>query len=146
MADPIVYPNRAAALRAKLMAQAVPPPKPLEIDGVTFWIRTPVIEDRTKVGEMAGLKATANKDGSVNMGQVPLAAMLAAALIVLAVDEDGQPICTPVDLDVLMKSQAGGWVAQLGEACLKRLNGDDRPGEASGETPAGASPSSSPTA
>ncbi len=144
-----VYSNPAARLRAKLLAQPVAPSRPIEIDGEKFFIRTPLMADRTKVGEIAGLAVKAKKNEatgevSIDLSQVPMAAMLTAALVVLATDENGNPVCTLADLDALQAAPAGGWVEQLGQACMEALNGEKK--ESRSATPtAGASPSSSPT-
>ncbi len=144
------YPNRAAQLRARLLGQNVPPAVPIEIDGEKFFIRTALMADRTKIGEVAGLAVKAKKNEetgevSVDLSNVPMAAMVAAALIVLAVDEVGNPICGATDLDSLINTPAGGWVQTLGEACLKASAGVQKKGEGSGEAAPG-SPSSSQTA
>ncbi len=143
-ATPLTYPNRAAQLRAKLLGQQVAPATPIEIEGEKYFIRTALQGDRTKIGETAGLVIKADKDGTVDMSKVPMAAMTAAALIVLAVDEVGNPICSATDLESLINTPAGGWAQLLGEACLKKASGAK--GEGSGEgTKASGSPSSSPT-
>ena len=143
---PLSYPNRAQALRARILGQQVAPARPVEIDGEKYFIRTALQCDRTKIGEIAGLSIKATKDGAaVDMSSVSMAAMTAAALIVLAVDEVGNPLCSAVDLDALVNTPAGGWAAQLGEACLRSANGVTK-GEDSGEAKKeSGSPSSSPT-
>jgi hypothetical protein len=142
----ITYPNRAAAMRAKLLGQSIPPPQKLVIDGDEYWIRAALMEDQTKIGEVAGLAMKALKDGTVDLGNVPMTAMISAAAIVLAVDEQGNQIFTPVDLPTMVKARAGGWIEKLGTACIKAARGESVLGEASGEAPAGASPSTSPIA
>lgn len=144
------YPNRAAALRAKLLSQPVEPAEPIVIDGETFYIRSPLMADRTKIGEIAGMTLQAKQaaDGSttVDMNQVPIVAMLAAAVVVLAVDEVGTPICTAADLETLQAQPSGGWVQTLGEACLKKANGEKKEDAKPSAPPTvDASPSSSQT-
>lgn len=135
----------AARLRERLLSQPIAEASKIEIDGETFFIRTALMADRTKVGVIAGLAPKLGKDGDVDIGVVRMDAMTAAALIVLAVDEVGTPLCTEVDLEALIATPAGGWVQQLGEACLKKINGAEKKEPASAATPAVASPSSSPT-
>lgn len=125
------YPNRAAQLRARLLGQVVAPASKHVIDGETFYIRTALIADRTKIGEVAGL-VLKTKDGQVDLNNIPMTAMVCAALIVLAVDEVGNPLCTAADLEALQATPAGGWVEQLGKLCLIAGNGVAK-GEVSGE-------------
>ncbi len=139
------YPNRAAALRARLLGQTVQPIREVEIEGEKFYIRTALVIDRQKITDIAGMTVTAGK-GGVEVGSVSMAAMTVAALIVLAVDEVGNPLCTPVDLEALMNTPAGGWVQHLGELCLAAANGKRDLGEGSGEAKKAVdSSSSSPT-
>jgi hypothetical protein len=149
------YPNRAAELRARLLSQPVEPNRPVVVGGETFFIRTPMMNDRTRIGELAGqqLKAVANqKDGKVevDLTKVPMAAMYAAAIITLVVDDVGNPCFTQVDFEALQNQPAGGWVNQLGELCFAAANGEKKdvaaaPGVTSEKTPDSASTASSPT-
>lgn len=137
----IVYTNRAAALRAKILGQAVPPPKLVEVkDGdevMQFYVRSPVLKERHQILERAGLdakrmvkEAQAAKKGKKGQADdevegldIPIPNLMAAAVIALAQDEVGQPIFTDADFDVILNSRVGSWIEQLAAACLNSVNG-----------------------
>lgn len=127
MTTPITYPNKAAALRAKLLGQQTPPARKLEIDGETFFVRHPMLSDRQKMLDLAGVKPKAptkgKKDEETIDVDVPLDAMMAAACVLLAVDESGAALFTPVDMETIRAASIGGWLERLARACLEALNG-----------------------
>lgn len=139
MDTPIQYPNRAAALRAKLLGQAVAPSKPVVIGVDTYFIRTPLLDDRQRMLDLAGVKKPKPKKGKRKVEEedlevdVPLDAMMAAAAVILAVDDVGNPLFTPVDLDAIKKAPLNGWLAELARMCLETLTSGDKDGDVEGE-------------
>lgn len=133
MTTQISYPNRAAALRAKLLGQPVAPNSSFVIDGETFHVRHPVIADRQKMLDLAGVKPKApqrgKKDEEIELGDIPMDALMAAACVLLAVDEVGNPLFTPADIEAIRQAPVGGWLEQLSQRCLRALNGGTSEGE-----------------
>jgi hypothetical protein len=120
----VVYPNRAAMLRARLLNQARPPNQKVTIDGEDFFVRCPSIEDRQRVLTLAGVKKKKKKndDDEEEIGDVPMDMMMAAAIVCFACDEVGNPLFAPVDMDSLKSAAVGSWVEVLARECLKALN------------------------
>ena len=126
----ITYPNKAAALRAKLLGENVPPAKTITIGDEVFFIRTPLVSDRQKMTDMAGLNVAPQKQRgkmprppTADELKVDGAALQAAATVLLAVDEVGNPIFTTVDIPTLRDVAQGSTVARLGEACMRVMMG-----------------------
>lgn len=145
----VTYPNRAAQMRARLMAQPTPPPEPVVIEGATFWLRSPVLTDRDTIQKMAMGSLKVDKDGNVKTADVPFDRMLAAACVTLVVDEVGQRVFEDTDIEVIRAAAIGSWIEQLAMLAIKKLNpgAKDIPeGEALGGLPVPASGTSSQTA
>lgn len=137
----VQYPNRARMLRDRLLGQQVPPLRSIEIDGETYHLRAPLLEDRDEISRMAlGPKFDPTKPETMN---VAIDRMMAAALIKLACDEKGNPIFEAADFDSIRQTFLGSSLEVLGRKAVEALNPT---GEASGGTRESASTTSSPTA
>lgn len=150
-------PALAADLRQALLSMPVEPNAPFVFKGkVVAYIRTPLMTDRTRMMDAAGLtkainaaksKAARGRQSAVeDIETPPVDAMMAAACITLAVDEVGNPLFTAGDLEAIRTSPASGAIGKLARACLDAINGDDEEGEGSGDSRVAASSTSSPTA
>lgn len=138
------YPNRARLLRERLLSQKSPALEPVEIDGEVFHLRAPVLADRDRITKLAMGRNVVGDDGKMN--DVALDRMLAAALVVLACDEQAEPLFAEADFDDLRQRPVGSWVERLAMRALQKLNPKETPpGEAHDGRPASGSTTSSPT-
>lgn len=131
MSDPVTYPNRAKAIRDRLFSLRLPENRPVNLDlgggeTQTIWVRTPLIKDRDAVaamaiGSMAKVKDENGKLQDPDLANVPSDRMMAAALIVLVVDEVGSPVFEAVEFDNLRSQAIGSPVERLGMECVRAL-------------------------
>jgi hypothetical protein len=131
MSDPVTYPNRAKTIRDRLFSLRLPENRPVDLalgDGETqkVWVRTPLIKDRDAIAQMAiasmpKVKGDDGKWEAPDLSNVPSDRMMAAALIVLVVDEVGSPVFEAVEFDNLRGFAIGGPVETLGMECVRAL-------------------------
>lgn len=144
MSDPVVYPNRARAMRERLLSLRPSAPEKVEVDGATYFVRAAMLSDRDEVRRMAIPSGTSADD--VAAGNIAIDRMLAAACIKLVVDEVGAPVFEAADFDAIRAAPIGSAMERLGMVALKKLNPEVAPGEAPGGPSEPASSTSSPTA
>ena len=131
MSDPVTYPNRAKTIRDRLFAIRLPENRPVDLDlgaGQTqkVWVRTPLIKDRDAVAAMAigSMPKVKGEDGKMeapDLANVPSDRMMAAALVVLVVDEVGSAVFDAIEFDNLRGFAIGSPVERLGMECVRAL-------------------------
>ena len=131
MSEAPSYPNRSKTIRDRLFALRLPENRPLDLDlggGETqkVWLRTPLIKDRDAVAAMAiaSMPKVKGEDGKFqepDLANVPTDRMMAAALVVLVVDEIGNPVFTAEEFDTLRSFAIGSAVEKLGMEAVRAL-------------------------
>lgn len=139
--EPVAYPNRAAALRQRLLGGSSRPPKPFTArSGATYWLRTPSLAQRGRILDAAGVKP---KDGE-SPSAATMVLVTAHAALALVVDEEGKPVFDGSELDGILSADMDSEVAEVAAAAAGMLGGNASEGEASGGAAGAASPTSSP--
>ena len=125
----------AAELRAQVLAQPMPPPAVVDIDGIIFHIRAASLRDRENIQKLAGLKVTQPKQRKRANGakvvsepevEMRIDSLMAAACCTLTVDGVGNPVFDAnTDLDVIRSAATGSTLARLAARCVMVLNGRD---------------------
>lgn len=140
----VKYTDKSRELRAKLLSEKVDPPKPVVINGDTYYVRKPLISDRDGILELAlGRRMTAKDKHTIPSTD----RMVAAAIIKLACDEVGCPLFELADFDALRGATSGSAIEKLGVECMGVLNpGKTSMGKAHGARPETDSSSASPSA
>lgn len=139
--DAPAYPNRAAALRQRLLGASSKPPRPFVAkSGATYWLKTPTLAQRGRILDGAGVRP---KDGESPSAET-MTRLTAAAAMALVVDEEGKPVFDGTELESILAADMDSEVAEVASAAAGMLGGQPSAGEASGGAGAPASPSSSP--
>jgi hypothetical protein len=144
MSETPVYPNRARAMRERLLALRPDAPQKVTLDGEDYYVRTPLLSDRDRIRAMAMPSGLKQED--VEAGNIPIDRMVAAACIVLVCDETGAPVFETADFDAIRAAPIGSVLERLGTIALAKLNPKVPPGEVQGGRAEQGSSTSSPTA
>lgn len=169
MTAPMTYPNKARALRERLMSQRAQPLEPVEIEGEWFHLRSPTLADRDAVFKLARPQRSPKRSGNIGSQafaqteefdpndplSLPMSRLQAAATLKIACDDVGSPIFESSDFDALTSAPIGSWMELLGRHCVAKITGKKvdapeessaDPGEASGAHRGSDSSTTSPSA
>src|SRR5574343_579726 len=116
----VTYPNRARAMRERLLSLRAPPPERIELDGDVYFVRSAMLSERDDVRRMAMPNGTKQED--VEAGNIAIDRMIAAACVKLVVDELGSPVFEASDFDSIRAAPCGSVLERLGMAAMKKLN------------------------
>ena len=105
------------SLRETLLSKAKKPNKPVEIDGVTYYFRSPTIATQDNARKAGGVAQ--GKDGNAEAASI--SRWQASILIDLLVDEGNNLVFTLADMPVICEAELGGTIAKLMTEATKMI-------------------------